>query len=95
MSQVLRASLVRALRVTHAPVVNWFQLTEIANQYEREIPELVFIGIEASLRKEPTHSLLEAVVHACKKCATDKGDLIHDEQDDAPPLILQLSEALA
>jgi len=78
--------------ITHAPVVDGLQLSKVANQDDGQISELAGVGVHVSLGKEAALGLLKAEVHAGKKRPADEGHLVHDEQLDAPPLVLEVAE---
>ena len=55
---VFRAGVVSALGVAHAPVVNGFQLPEVAYQDDRDVPERVFVGVDGRFAEATPLGLL-------------------------------------
>ena len=83
--QGLGAGLEGGLRIAHAPILNWLA----------HVPECVVVGVEGGFSEEASLRLLEAKVHAREERAADEGYLVHDEEHDAAPLLLELAEGIA
>ena len=93
-AQILPTRLVCGFGVAEAPIVDGLQLTEIPDQDDGEVPERVVVRIEGGLAEEAPLGLLQSEVHACEEGAADEGDLVHDQQHDAPPLLLELPKRI-
>ena len=93
--QGLGAGLEGGLRIAHAPILNWLELSEITYEDIGNVPECVVVGVEGGFAEEAPLRLLEAKVHAREERAADEGYLVHDEEHDAAPLLLELAEGIA
>ena len=93
--QGLGACLEGGLRIAHAPILNWLELSEITDEDIGNAPECVVVGVEGGFAEEAPLRLLEAKVHAREERAADEGYLVHDEEHDAAPLLLELAEGIA
>ena len=83
------------LRIAHAPILNWLELSAITDEDIGNAPECVVVGVEGGFAEEAPLRLLEAKVHAREERAADEGYLVHDEEHDAAPLLLELAEGIA
>ena len=59
------------------------------------ITELVLVRVQRRLTKDPPPGLLQPNVHAREEGAAYEGHLVHNEEHDAAPLLLQLAQGVA
>ena len=84
-----------ALRIAHAPIIYWIQLSEIADQDHRNVPEEESIGVQSPIAEEASFPLLHAEMHPRKERTANKGDLIHDQELNVAPRALQTTQGVA
>ena len=70
--QGLGAGLEGGLRIAHAPILNWLELSEITYEDIGNVPECVVVGVEGGFAEEAPLRLLEAKVHAGEERAADE-----------------------
>jgi hypothetical protein len=85
---VLGAGLEGRLCVAQAPVVDGFELSEVANQYDGSVPESEVVRVQARLAEASSFALLHAEMHTREKSIANERDLVDDQEYALGPRLL-------